>query len=103
MRGKEFAPVPMDTDPTTGVETGSIPWSSGDVLVLSTEGFTALLHDQSLTGQRAWLNTTARRTDGWQAGQIEFDLMRRLGGRKGKHLRKLRRDLTTVVLRNQTA
>jgi hypothetical protein len=103
MRGKEFAPVPMDTDPTTGVETGSISWSSGDVLVLSTEGFTALLHDQSLTGQRAWLNTTARHTDGWQAGQIEFDLMRRLGGRKGKHLRKLRRDLTTVVLRNQTA
>jgi hypothetical protein len=103
MRGKDFAPAPFNGNSGHGVEVGSIAWQSGDVLVLSTEGFTALLDDQSLAGQRSWLNTTARRTIGAEAGLIENDLMRRLGGRKGKRLRKLRRDLTTVVLRNQTA
>jgi hypothetical protein len=102
MRGKEFAPAAFDSDPQGGVEVGSIAWQSGDVLVLSTEGFTALLDDQSMAGQRHWLNTTARRTVGAEASRIESDLMRRLGGRRGKRLRKLRRDLTTVVLRNQT-
>jgi hypothetical protein len=102
MRGREFAPANFESS-VGGVEIGSITWQSGDVLVLSTEGFTALLHDQSLAGQRSWLNTTARRTIGAEAGQIEGDLMRRLGGRRGQRLRKLKRDLTTVVLRNQTA
>jgi len=103
MRGKEFGTAPFDAHPASPVEVGWIAWQPGDVLVFSTEGFTALLHDQSMAGQRSWLNTTARRTIGADAGQIEFDLMRRLGGRKGKRLRKLQRDLTTVVLRNQAA
>ena len=77
MRGKEFGTAPFDAHPASPVEVGWIAWQPGDVLVFSTEGFTALLHDQSMAGQRSWLNTTARRTIGADAGQIEFDLMRR--------------------------
>jgi len=88
LRGKQSSPVLGSHE----------AWLAGDTLLVHTEGLTALLHDQSPTGRREWFSGLARRSLGKPAGWIEGDLRRRLGGRRGKRLRRLRRDLTTVVV-----
>ncbi len=100
-RGPEPTAIPLTPANGSAIESGTLDWRPGDALFIHTEGFIDLLDDHSLHGQQRWLRTTAKRTQGYPAGWIEADLTRRLGGRKGKRLRKLRRDLTTVVLRNQ--
>ena len=101
MRGPECTRVEFVGDGPVG--TAAFPWHPGDSLIAYSEGFPALLSDQSAGGQRHWFEVTAKRTLGAPAGWIEQDLTTRLGGRSGKGLRHLRRDLTTVVLRNQLA
>ena len=101
MRGKECLSVSMNGPGP--LETGTFDWRGGDAIVVNTEGFAALLSDQSLSGQSDWLRVTARRTAGEPAPRIEQDLTRRLGGRKGNRLRRLLHDVTAVILRNEAA
>lgn len=103
LRRRECTAIHLTRDGADSVETATVAWAAGDVLVAHTEGLTALLDDQSPSGQRRWFETMAKRIQGSEADRIELDLLARLGGRKRKRLRALRRDLTTVVLRNRTA
>ncbi len=103
IKGRECSAIHLDRDATDSVETATMAWRSGEVLVAHTEGLTALLDDQSPSGQCSWFEAIAKRTQGAEPDRIELELLSRLGGRKRKRLRALRRDLTTVVLRNRTA
>ena len=102
IRGRDCGAIELVRAGTGSVETATVSWHPGDVLLAHTEGLTDLLDDQSPSGQRRWFEAMAKRTQGQEADRIELDLLSRLGGRKRKRLRTLRRDLTTVVLRNRT-
>ncbi len=103
IRGRECRAIQLERAGADSVECATLAWHPGDVLVAHTEGLTALLDDQSPSGQRRWFETIAKRTQGAEAEAIELNLLARLGGRRRKKLRALRRDLTLVVLRNRTA
>ncbi|MBV8817545.1 MAG: hypothetical protein JO022_04255, partial [Acidobacteriaceae bacterium] len=90
-------PIALDGN---AVRTADFAWAPGDALVACTEGFPVLLDDQSASGQRHWLEVTAKRMVDAPASWIEQDLTLRIGGRSGRRLRNLRRDFTAVVVRN---
>ena len=66
---------PVDIDGPGPVNCTSLPWGDGSVVLIHTEGLTSLLDDQSATGQRRWLDVTAKRTQGVDAAAVELDLI----------------------------
>lgn len=101
-RGRDCAAVEFQQDGP--LESASASLKHGDSLIAHTEGLTALLDDHSPTGHRDWLRSTMRKVPAAAgAAGLQNAVLLRLGGRRGKGLRTLTRDLTTLVLTREPA
>jgi hypothetical protein len=88
-----------------GVDEAQALFAPGDTLLVHTPGLIRLLEDQSPSGVRDWMRSFARRVAGASAAHSLDALLDRVGGRKRKRLApaRLRRDLTSVVVRFEEA
>ncbi|MGC4051721.1 MAG: SpoIIE family protein phosphatase [Paludibaculum sp.] len=87
-------------DSPDGLPEAAVPLEPGDMLLFHTEGLVSALEDQSPTGMRDWFRNLARITRACGALDFHNFLLQRLAGGSEKRLtRRLKSDLTAVVLR----